>query len=238
MAFYTTPPSRLTTPDLRELLDDGAVENVRLEFKLRVPDKKQTLKKLSSFANTFGGTMVVGAEEKDSRIVGLPGVDAEPGYKQRVVDWCATAVDPPLYVEVSDPIPTPDGTGKVCYVIRVLESETAPHFLNGRNGLWVRTDEFSKKFEARLATEAEVRQLLQQTRAHYRPTRFNHPARASAIRNLLGYEEGFRRRLGAGTSLNTIHHSAISCSSALRTGGTGVTHRRVPNAVAASAVHE
>ena len=160
MAFYTTPPSRLATNDLRELLDDGAVENARLEFKLRVPNKEQSLKKLSSFANTFGGMMVVGAEEKDSRIIGLPGVDPEPGYKQRVVDWCAAAVDPPLYVEVSNPIPTPEGTGKVCYVIRVPESETAPHFLNGRNGLWVRTDEFSRKFDAKLATEAEVRQLL------------------------------------------------------------------------------
>jgi hypothetical protein len=35
-----------------------------------------------------------------------------------------------------------------------------PHFLNGRKGLYTRTDEFSNRFEARLATEHELRHLL------------------------------------------------------------------------------
>jgi hypothetical protein len=32
--------------------------------------------------------------------------------------------------------------------------------INGRKGLYVRTDEFSARFEARLATENEIRSLL------------------------------------------------------------------------------
>lgn len=161
MPFYSKPLSKLDTADLQELLNDNAVENPRLEFKLKVPDKEDTLKKLSSFANTLGGFMVIGAEaDKDGRITGLPGVDVEPGYKQKVVDWCSSAVSPPFYVEVSDPIPAPAGNGKVCYVVYVAESETAPHFLNGRRGFWIRTDEFLKRFEAQLTTEAELRQLL------------------------------------------------------------------------------
>ena len=46
----------MATADLQELLIDSAVENARLEFKLQVPTKDETLKKLSSFANTFGGS--------------------------------------------------------------------------------------------------------------------------------------------------------------------------------------
>jgi predicted HTH transcriptional regulator len=61
MPFYTTALSQLTMTDLQELLSEQAVENLRLEFKLKIPDKSDTLKKLSSFANTFGGFMVVGA---------------------------------------------------------------------------------------------------------------------------------------------------------------------------------
>jgi hypothetical protein len=110
------------------------------------------------------GSSIVGVEEKDSRIIAMPGIDAESGFKQRIVDWCASAVNPPLYVEVSDAIPAPAGNGKVCYVVRVPESDVAPHFLNGRNGLWVRTGEFSRRFDAKLATEAEVRQLFDRRR--------------------------------------------------------------------------
>jgi predicted HTH transcriptional regulator len=70
MSIYTTPLSQLGTNDLQDLLNDGAVENVRLEFKLVAPNKDETLKKLSSFANTFGGFMVVGASARstDGRI--------------------------------------------------------------------------------------------------------------------------------------------------------------------------
>src|ERR1700722_963534 len=149
MSFYTTPLSQLTAANLKELLDNGAVENVRLEFKSEIPTKEKTLKNLSSFANTFGGFLIVGAKANsvDSRLEGLPGVEIESGYKQRLVQWCFDGASPPLVVEVSDPISTPDGSGKVCYVVHVPESETAPHFLNGRNGIWVRTDEFSNRFE-------------------------------------------------------------------------------------------
>jgi hypothetical protein len=42
MSIYTTPLSQLGTKDLQELLNDGAVENARLEFKLVDPNKVKT----------------------------------------------------------------------------------------------------------------------------------------------------------------------------------------------------
>ena len=162
MSIFMRPVSQLTPEDLEELVAELAVENVRLEFKREVPTKDETLKKLSSFANTFGGFVVIGAEANstDGRIVGLPGVDVQPGYKQTVAQWCFGGVSPPLAAEVSDPIPTPARNGKVCYVLYISESELAPHFLNGRKGVYVRTDEFSSRFEAQLARENELRHLL------------------------------------------------------------------------------
>jgi hypothetical protein len=162
MSIFTTPLSHLGTSDLQELLTENAVENVRLEFKLEVPNKDETLKKLSSFANTFGGFMIVGARANsaDGRIVDLPGVDLQTGYKQKVVQWSFDGASPPLSVEVSDPIPVPAANGRVCYVIYAAESDVAPHFLNGRKGVWARTDEFSSRFEARFADEGELRHLL------------------------------------------------------------------------------
>ncbi len=137
MSIFVKPLSQIEASDLTELLQNGAVENIRLEFKSNVPDKDETLKKLSSFANTFGGLMVIGAKAKSAngRIEALLGVDKESGYKQKVVQWCFDVVAPPLTVEISDPIPAPDQNEKVCYVIHAAESEVAPHFLNGRKGV-------------------------------------------------------------------------------------------------------
>jgi hypothetical protein len=162
MSIFGKPMSQLSTGDLQELLQEQAVENVRLEFKLEVPDKDETLKKLSSFGNTFGGFMVIGAQARsvDGRISSLPGVDVQAGYKQKIVQWCFDGASPPLTVEVSDAIAAPAGGGKVCYVIHTPESDVAPHFLNGRKGVYVRTDEFSARFETRLADESELRNLL------------------------------------------------------------------------------
>src|SRR5579862_7393524 len=107
MSIFTKPVSQLVPQDLEELLLDTAVENIRFEFKSEIPDKDETLKKLSSFANTFGGFAVIGAKANsaDGRIENLPGVDGQAGYKQKVVQWCFDAVSPPLAVEVSDAIP-------------------------------------------------------------------------------------------------------------------------------------
>lgn len=166
MSIFDKPISALKISDVSELVAEKAVENVRLEFKREVPTKDETLKKLSSFANTFGGFMVIGAEanSSDGRIIGIPGVVAQNGFKQTIVQWCFGSVSPPLSVEISDPIPVDAGSDRVCYVLHVRESELAPHFLNGRKGLYVRTDEFSARFEARLATENEVRSLLDRRR--------------------------------------------------------------------------
>jgi len=162
MSIFSKSLSQLETADLQELLTDQAVENIRLEFKSEVPNKDETLKKLSSFANTFGGFLVVGAKAKssDGRIEALPGVDVQAGYKQKVVDWCFGRSYPPLTVEISDPIPVPSVNAKVGYVIHAPESDVAPHFLNGRKGVWIRTDEFSSRFEAELANESELRHLF------------------------------------------------------------------------------
>jgi hypothetical protein len=160
MSIFSKPVTALTTGDLQELLTEQPVENIRLEFKSIPPSKDETLKKLSSFANTYGGFAVVGAQEDGKgRLQTLPGVTPINGYRQQVVQWCYDGVWPPLEVFVSDPIPTPQDATKVCYVIEVPLSAETPHFLNGRKGAYVRTDEHSRRFEPQLATYEELTHL-------------------------------------------------------------------------------
>jgi len=160
MSIYDKQISSLTTDDLQELLDEQAIENIRLEFKREAPGKDETLKKLSSFANTYGGYLVIGAEADNSgHLQGLPGVIEISGFKQRIVQWCYESIYPPVQPFVSEAIPSPQNSTNVCYVIVVEESEEAPHFLNSRKGVYVRTDEFSQKFEPQLATFEEIQHL-------------------------------------------------------------------------------
>ncbi len=152
----------MDTADLQLLLDEVAVENVRLEFKRDDPVKDEWLKKLSSFANTFGGYVIIGAEadSQTGRLLGLPGIAPISGFKQRIVQWCWDSLSPPVDPFVSAPIPTPADSSKLCYIVQVDESLETPHFINSRKGVYVRTDEFSQRFEPQLATLHEIQHLL------------------------------------------------------------------------------
>ena len=107
MSIFSKSIDVINTEDINELLNDNSVENVRLEFKLQEPSKDELVKKLSSFANTYGGWLIVGAQASgfDGRLNALPGVNKIPGYKQKVVQWCFDNISPPIEVAISIPYP-------------------------------------------------------------------------------------------------------------------------------------
>ncbi len=158
--MFSKPLSAIEASDLQKLLEDQAEENVRLEFKREMPSKDELLKKLSSFANTFGGYLIIGAAEDGTRgrLSSLPGIPPQANLKQTIIQWCFSEVHPPLTAEVSSPIPLTDSN--VCYVVYVPESDLAPHFLNKRKGIYVRTDEHSQRFRAELGTQNELLSLF------------------------------------------------------------------------------
>lgn len=159
MSIFSKPISELRLADLQELLDNASIENIRLEFKQEAPGKNEMMKKISSFANTYGGWLIIGAAELEGepgRIGSLPGVDEIPNYKQTLVQWSFDAIGPPIDIQVSEPIPVGD---KYLYVIFIPESDLAPHFLNNRKGIYIRTDEYSQYFEPKMATLDEILRL-------------------------------------------------------------------------------
>ena len=161
MPIFSHPVATLSTPDLDGLSAEGAVENILLEFKAEMPAKDEFLKKVSSFANTYGGHIIIGAiaRSTDGRLTSLPGVPPQSGLRQRLVQWAYEAAEPPIELFVSDAIVPTGSSGSVCYVVHVPMSGTAPHFLAGRKGCYVRTDEFSQRFEPRLASYDEIEHL-------------------------------------------------------------------------------
>lgn len=160
MPFFGKPIKQLVFQDLEELVQSGAQENVRLEFKLADPGKDNYLKKLSSFANANGGYLVLGMKEgADNKAEELTGVSALPSFEAQITSWCTQEIYPPLMPVVSNPIEVPS-KGTFAYVIYIEESELAPHFIEGRRGCYVRTNETSHRFEPRLADLREIQSLL------------------------------------------------------------------------------
>jgi hypothetical protein len=166
MSLFTKQIQNIDYQDIRELLTEGAEENIRLEFKRDYPGKSNMLKKISSFANTYGGYIVLGIEEDGrGKVKSLPGIDPIRRLDQSIVQWCFEEIYPPLVPFVSPPIPHKDIPEKVFYVIYVEQSKETPHILNkSRNGLYVRTDEYSQKFLTRLAKFDELEYLMDKRR--------------------------------------------------------------------------
>lgn len=160
MSLFSKSVSSLNFSDLQELLDGEACENIRLEFKQVAPIKSEMMKKISSFANTYGGWLIVGAAESERGKLGsLPGVGEISNYKQTLIQWCFDSIGPPIDIQVSEAIPVEDIADRFIYVIFVPESYLAPHFLNERKGIYIRTDEYSQHFEPKMATLDEILRL-------------------------------------------------------------------------------
>jgi len=160
MPFFSKSIADLGWSDIHELLDRNAPETVRLEFKEEVPGREELAKKVCSFANTYGGYILIGAREKDGDLVDLPGVELQASLDQQLVQWCFEQLYPPVVPLLSPRIKVEGKPERFLYVIFVEESADAPHFVNKRKGCYVRTDEYSQRFEPRLATLPELEHLL------------------------------------------------------------------------------
>ena len=165
MGIFGKPLKEITLDDLTELVTEQAQENIRLEFKNQPVGRDDFLKKVSGFANTSGGYIIVGVAEGPNHSAGeVVGVQRQPSFESQVTAWCTQNLYPPLLPAVSGEIAV-TGKSTYAYVVQIEESELAPHFIEGRQGCYIRTNEGSHKFEAKLATQPEILALLNRREA-------------------------------------------------------------------------
>src|SRR5579864_1155916 len=95
MAIFDKSVSAIDNADLQTLI--GAPESSILEYKQAVHTWDDVVKELVAFANTFGGYLVLGAQDdKTGRLAALPGIDPVAGFQQKITDLCLTGVVPAL----------------------------------------------------------------------------------------------------------------------------------------------
>lgn len=116
--------------DVQRLIDGKIEESVALEYKSRL-DNKKVARSVCALANSQGGTIVYGVEEKDKIPVAITWVEGI-GVEERIQNIIRTSIQPkPNAVEIKR-IEKQGDSSRAVYVVNVPLSSDAPHMTDYR----------------------------------------------------------------------------------------------------------
>jgi len=116
--------------DVEQLVSGGVPEDLHLEYKSGRPKntdrfKQDVAQDISAFANSDGGTLVVGVTEVDNKPAFIDGIDPEHLSRESLGQVLATNIRPTIAglsaLNVNGP------SGKTVLIVSVPKSESAPH---------------------------------------------------------------------------------------------------------------
>ncbi|NLN39774.1 MAG: AAA family ATPase, partial [Smithella sp.] len=132
---------------ITELLktDEGKV----LEFKRDLSSPRNLLKTLVAFANTAGGRVIVGVQDKTRKVMGI---EHPLDEEERICSLIADSISPRLVPNVE--LTTIDN--KTLLVIEVFLSNSRPHYLRSEGpetGVYVRLGSTNRQADRELIAE-------------------------------------------------------------------------------------
>lgn len=158
--LFLKPISALTFEDVEEFCRRFH-ENVRVEYKYTFDDsvKSKLPKVLSSFANSWGGILIIGinapAGVPQEPFEGIIFSEREPGLT--IQNICRANIFPeiPLYTQlVPSRVP-----GKAFLIVQVNESPKAPHAIENSTKVYIRTEGGTERTV--LADIARIERMLE-----------------------------------------------------------------------------
>jgi hypothetical protein len=179
----------MTRNQLDDLITQG--EHIQLEFKRQLSSAQRIARTLAAFANTSGGTLLVGVAD-DGKIVGVP---SEFREVSKVEDATDRIIQPAL--TVSYQTLSPDG--RTVLIVTISESDEKPHYVvdeAGKRTIYVRAKDKSVPTSkliitpdvanADLIKSPMARTLIQYLRKNEHIT----PDRFGKLINVSGYRAG------------------------------------------------
>jgi len=164
--LFGKPLSEVSIDDIETIVRDKIPESRAVDYKLEVhpgtdAGNKEFLKDISAFANTVGGHLIYGVDEKEAIPTGIKGVEVDDfdKLKLRFENLLRTGVDPPIRGVNFHPVDF-KGSKKVI-VVQVPKSVARPHVVKikkhfkfyGRNSGGVHMLEVDDLRRAFLASE-------------------------------------------------------------------------------------
>ena len=129
---------------LRALVENGVAEGKTIEYKRELPGRRDSDKvwfpeAVSAFANTAGGDLLLGVEEKHGVPVALPGVEIDnvDGEKLRLEQVLHSGLQPRL--PRVDIWPVEVEEGRYVVLVRVPRSWVGPHRVAKNSRFYART---------------------------------------------------------------------------------------------------
>ena len=143
MSIFVKPINEIEFEDVKAFCDEQIEENSRLEYKRTFSSKdenKQIAKEISAFANTHGGIILVGVDEKDRKPkLPIDGIVYVKGLNEKVTSIALKNIYPPVFPETKV-CRFGNNHEKAVVVIRVQESDETPHTVEKTEGIYVRVD--------------------------------------------------------------------------------------------------
>lgn len=159
--MFSIPIDSIDFADVDNFCQARPREGLILDYKLDFPARLE--KTIASFANTYGGHILIGVDETPTGEPVLPiaGIPLQPGLRERVVAKALDAIYPPVYPEVhvvEFQSPGTTSSDRAVIVVRVHESDASAHAVDGGRSVYLRVDNISDHF-IRQATVEEIEWL-------------------------------------------------------------------------------
>lgn len=118
-----------TLADIRELIQDEVQENIHLDYKdsraMRKPARDEIAKDVSAFANSDGGVLIYGVQEKDNLPTNMDNGVADAEITREWIEAAImTRITPRVDIKIT---PLPVTAGRTIYVITVPKALRGPH---------------------------------------------------------------------------------------------------------------
>jgi hypothetical protein len=142
MSLFTKNIGEIQFDDISNFVDIRLREDLRLDYKEDFP--RDLAKTVIAFANTAGGIILIGvkANKNTNQPENIVGIPLSAGLEERVTNITMSNVEPPISPEVKV-CPYKSNAGlihddRAVVVIRVSQSDAAPHSDSHSNAIWVR----------------------------------------------------------------------------------------------------
>jgi len=137
--LFTKEITEITFEDVVNFCKEQMPESINLDYKKDFP--RHLEKTISAFANTMGGLIILGVEDKDSKPK-LPviGLKYQEGFRERVTSIILSNIYPPVFPEIGVCKPVKKRT---FVIMRVPQTNMTPHYIRHRTQIYVRTNDIT-----------------------------------------------------------------------------------------------
>jgi hypothetical protein len=154
MSIFTKPINEISFQDITSFCEQGIGEGINLDYKRDFPSSGLE-KTISAFANTFGGVIIIGVEDEDSKPKPpFEGIEYKDKLEERVWNIIVDNIYPPVFPEIKV---CPPLNNKAFVTIRVPQSNETPHALYNNTQVYIRTGNRNKPED--LATVEQIEWL-------------------------------------------------------------------------------